>query len=832
MAHVRNLSRVVPGFDPGGLLTFHLTAAEAADAAPEARTASRERWTSALEGIPGVTSVGFANQLPLAGCCLTVTAYAEGRPADLDAVQRTSFMAVSPGYFRTMRLPLRSGRFLDERDARGDVQVAVVNDAAASAYWPGRSPVGAFVRLGTPDGTRFQVVGVVGNVRNDSLGKPTVPEVYLASAIVRINPLRFVVRSTLPPGTLIPAVRQAIQGVDPAQPIHAVAMMGDIARGSLSFERVALFMVTFFALAALMMAMLGIYGVVSYSVRRGTVEIGTRMALGAVGRDLLMLIVGRGLRMTAYGAVLGGAAVIAAAWILIRAFEIRDLGVLPFVSSTAVVALVAAGASFIPAWRATQVSPMVAIRNEPESMWRSARDRLRRAVAELSRAVSSSADAPRMTAADIVTEFVAAARGAASFPDAFHRALATLCDKLETTTGVLLERDEGAGVSRTGRYRCIAAVPDSTDWSVPAGGFLANRLQSYSYPLPFTSSDLDSWIRWARESNPRHVAELEDLRRLGAGIAVGLRARGEILGLLLLGRPSGRAAYTDGERDALRHSGEQLTLMIENARLTARVVEQEKLRRDLALAAEVQKRLLPDEPPERTTAALAAISLPARSIGGDYYDFLDLGDHRIGIALADIAGKGIAAALIMAVVQASLRIVASDGTASLPELAARMNDLLHRSTRANSYATFFYAQLDEDSGQLRYVNAGHNPPYLIRSVDARGGDATGITAGEAADIQELSVGGTVIGLFPDMSYQEGAVHLRSGDVLVAFTDGVTEALNAADQEFGEERLKALLRTVVHLPAPEISARLTQALRTWIEDTAQYDDLTFVVMKVM
>jgi sigma-B regulation protein RsbU (phosphoserine phosphatase) len=180
----------------------------------------------------------------------------------------------------------------------------------------------------------------------------------------------------------------------------------------------------------------------------------------------------------------------------------------------------------------------------------------------------------------------------------------------------------------------------------------------------------------------------------------------------------------------------------------------------------------------------------------------------------------------MAVVRTSLRIVASERPASLPELAARMNDLLHRSTRANSYATFFYAQLDEESRELRYVNAGHNPPYLVRINRPANGPSEG-----SVEIQELKTGGTVIGLFPGMAYEEGSVRLQTGDVLVAFTDGVTEALNAADEEFGEERLKAVLGNLLHLPAPEISARLTQELRGWIDDAPQHDDLTFVVMKV-
>ena len=109
------------------------------------------------------------------------------------------------------------------------------------------------------------------------------------------------------------------------------------------------------------------------------------------------------------------------------------------------------------------------------------------------------------------------------------------------------------------------------------------------------------------------------------------------------------------------------------------------------------------------------MSVPARSIGGDYYDFIQVGDQRIGIALADVSGKGVAAALIMSVVQASLRIIASDGDISLPRLAARMNEFLYRTTPGNKYATFFYAQVDGDRRQLRYVNAGHNPPYLVRA---------------------------------------------------------------------------------------------------------------------
>jgi sigma-B regulation protein RsbU (phosphoserine phosphatase) len=311
---------------------------------------------------------------------------------------------------------------------------------------------------------------------------------------------------------------------------------------------------------------------------------------------------------------------------------------------------------------------------------------------------------------------------------------------------------------------------------------------------------------------------------------VPLRTRREILGVLLLGGPFDsrplaqggrpqRADFSAREKQVLRACADQFALMIENARLTDRVVEQETLRRDIALASDVQRRLLPDAPPRAACADFAALSVAARRIGGDYYDFVELGDGRIGIALADVSGKGVPAALIMSVVQASLRIISSGGDAAPPRLLALINQFVYRSTPASKYATFFYAQFDEHRRQLRYVNAGHNPPYLLRAGSA------------PCQIEELTVGGTVVGMFPETEYEEATVELFPGDVLLIFTDGVPEAHDPEDQEFGEERLKALLRQTAHLPAGEISARIAAEMNNWIRDAEQYDDFTFIVTKV-
>lgn len=359
-----------------------------------------------------------------------------------------------------------------------------------------------------------------------------------------------------------------------------------------------------------------------------------------------------------------------------------------------------------------------------------------------------------------------------------------------------------------------------------SNGFLLNRLKFHTSPLPFDRGDIDTWLRWARESRPTHLSEIQALEQTGARLAVSLRTTHETRAVLLLGPPADGHAYTAAERQMIRFCAPQLALLLENARLTDRIVEQEKLRRDLALAAEVQKRLLPDGAPADGMVSLAAVSLPARSVGGDYYDFLDHGDRRMGIALADVAGKGVAAALLMSVVQASLRVLAADRDIPLPELAARLNHFLHRSTQSNSYATFFYAQIDEPRRQLHYVNAGHNPPYLLRfPTDAR----PETMRGEA--IEELSTGGTVLGLFPQSRYEQATIDLRAGDVLIAYTDGVTEALSPADEEFGEARLKETVGASLALTAEEIAARLAGVLKEWIKDRAQHDDLTFIVMRV-
>jgi putative ABC transport system permease protein len=673
LSQLEHLNRVWPGFDPNDLIAFQLTTTGPHSMNAKESFAYESRFLRALEAIPGVSSAAVANQLPLEGCCITTTLFAEGRAPTSDFDRSIAFVVVSPEYFQTMRIPLEKGRFLSEHDTNENPISILIDEATAKRFWPDRDPIGAFARLGAPEGDRAQVIGIAGNVRDNGLDTATRPELYLLNALTLMNPMQFVVRSSLPPSSLIPAIRRAVRDADPRQPIYKLRTMKQVESESLSFQHISSTVVGFFACAALLMASLGVYGVTSCSVRQRIVEMGTRMALGGTGRDLLRLILGSGLRMAGSGIGFGALAVMFATWLVARTFHPHDIAVLPYIYSVAIVAALAMFASLFPAWRAASLSPMVAIRGDG-----------RRYESVVSPA--SEEDRPAGFEPALLTEFIDASRRADSFSEALSMALATLQAKIQAQSAMLLESISG------GEYGCVAAVSENqVACSIPSNGFLINRLKFYRAALAFTPGDLESSLRWAAEQKPRHVAEIEMLRERDIRLAIALRTKNEILGLLLFGPPMHRETFTSSDKQLLATCADQFALMIENARLTERVVEQEKLRRDVALAAEVQRRLLPRESPETAATSVGAFTLPVRSVGGDYYDFLNVGDHRIGIALADVAGKGVAAALIMAVVHAWLRVLASEANISLPELTAKMNRFLHGSTGSSSYATFFYA---------------------------------------------------------------------------------------------------------------------------------------------
>jgi len=358
--------------------------------------------------------------------------------------------------------------------------------------------------------------------------------------------------------------------------------------------------------------------------------------------------------------------------------------------------------------------------------------------------------------------------------------------------------------------------------------FMVRRLRSLSAPLVVEPAELETWTRAlsaaTTDLRTARGQERETLQRIAAHLLVQVKTKDQLIGILSLGLRRGQFRYSEADKEVLMSVAAQLALVIENSRLAERMVAEERLRRELALAWEVQRRLLPSRAPESVAVELAGFCEPARGVGGDYYDFIVLDDQQLGIAIADVAGKGMPAALLMSTMQATLRSLAvrnglhSHANGSLPGMVTTLNRLLFESTGGSNYVTFFYAQFDPVTRQLTYVNAGHNPPFFMR-------------ARETNDFQHLSSGGLIVGIFEHCSYEQETIQMESGDVLFAFTDGLTEAMDLSGEEFGEARVKETLAAHVRLSVSEIRAGIETRVKQWCAGAPQYDDMTFVVMKV-
>jgi phosphoserine phosphatase RsbU/P len=295
----------------------------------------------------------------------------------------------------------------------------------------------------------------------------------------------------------------------------------------------------------------------------------------------------------------------------------------------------------------------------------------------------------------------------------------------------------------------------------------------------------------------------------------------KMLGIISLGSKRSELPYTKADLQLLSALASQTGLALENAHLTEsirrEIASRERLDRELEIARDVQQRLFPQKLPLVRGLDFCGYCRPALGVGGDYYDFIHLASGSLGIAVGDVSGKGIAAALMMASLQASLRGQTIKPCETLSEMIQHINGLVYEASATNRYATFFYAQYDPTSRKLRYVNAGHNPPMLRRKK------------GDGYEFIRLEEGGTVIGLFPDFPYKEAEIEMFPGDVLVAYTDGISEALNDAEEEFDEVRLMEAIRTCPDRSAANISSYILEHVDAFTAGAPQHDDMTIVVV---
>ncbi len=361
------LQRVDPGFNPSGVLTMSLTLPEYKYVDADERLRFADRALERIEGLPGVHSVGIVNVLPFSTYDRGTRMLVEGAPvAEPGREPSVSYRVASPGYVETLRIPLAEGRLFDTRDRADGMPVALVNRTLARRFLSAESPIGRRVRLGrAEDAPWIAIVGVIGDVHHSRLTEVPDPEIYVPLAQAAPAMMMLAVRTDARPEDLVGPVRAAIQTVDTAQPVYHIKTMDQLLGDSMLPRSTSAALMLLFSALALALAVVGVYGVVAYSVSQQTMAFGLRLALGATPRDVLALVLRHGFLMVSTGVVLGAAGALAASRLLggiLYGVSPAD----PLTYATVIGLLTGAGllACLVPAWRASRVQPLNALRVE------------------------------------------------------------------------------------------------------------------------------------------------------------------------------------------------------------------------------------------------------------------------------------------------------------------------------------------------------------------------------------------------------------------------------------------------------------------------------------
>jgi sigma-B regulation protein RsbU (phosphoserine phosphatase) len=319
-------------------------------------------------------------------------------------------------------------------------------------------------------------------------------------------------------------------------------------------------------------------------------------------------------------------------------------------------------------------------------------------------------------------------------------------------------------------------------------------------------------------ADPRFESEV-DLRlgfRTRSLLCLPIRNKdGETIGVLqLLNKKSG--PFTHADEGMLRAISDHVALALENAQLHREMIHKQRMERDLALARSIQVGLLPERPPELDGFDIAVSHRPSLEAGGDYYDFIPLAPDTILTVVADVEGKGVGSAMVMANLQATLHALLAH-LHSLERLVESLNDMILADTRGQKFMTMFIGLLDQPHRTLHYVNAGHVPPAVVRADGS---------------VEYLREGGMVVGLFPSVHYDRGHVRLNTGDIVVSCTDGITEAMDQESEEFGQPRLVDLCVRERAKPAQEIVDIVLKEVDLFSRGGTHEDDRVIMILKVV
>jgi sigma-B regulation protein RsbU (phosphoserine phosphatase) len=380
----------------------------------------------------------------------------------------------------------------------------------------------------------------------------------------------------------------------------------------------------------------------------------------------------------------------------------------------------------------------------------------------------------------------------------------------------VLEVERAALFARVGRDQTLhlADTRGFGEGEIPLGAFQPSRSlaawwRELGGPVPLEETSLPHRL----ESLPD--AERSLLRSLAPGVLVVLPGEREIEGILALGPKRSGDAYRAADLELLATIGDQAGTALLGTQLRDEALEKRRLEEELAVARRIQSSLLPARLPVREGLELAAMTRPCRQVGGDFYDFLDLGSEGLALAVADVSGKGVPAALILSNLQATLRAEAGPGRSPLP-VVRRINQRLCGDLQPGSFASLLFGHLDVAGGTFRYVNAGHPAGLLLRN---------------GGELSRLNEGGILLGVEAQARYDVGVAPFEPGDLLLLYSDGVTDVLNAEEEEFGAERLERILPSIAHLPVQGILEAIVGQVEQFVGGNLP-DDLTILVARAL
>ena len=390
-----------------------------------------------------------------------------------------------------------------------------------------------------------------------------------------------------------------------------------------------------------------------------------------------------------------------------------------------------------------------------------------------------------------------------SLEDTLKMTIDLVFQAIPAERGFLFLKENGDLTCKIARGASEAALPTASQ--VQLSRSITNKVLSEG------ASVLTSDAMHDPRFQAQHSVVLSQIRSV---MAVPLASGEEIFGMVYVDNPFNNR-FKEEDLKVLTTIASVASIKIENDRLLDERLEKRRMEEELKVASEIQMRLQPFAPPKLDGWDMTGVSFPCREIGGDYYDFIHRKrDSHLIVAVGDVSGKGTGAALLMSSLHAAVR-AQSQTRASISEVMGEINGYIFENSPSNKFLTLFYGELDPQTGVLTYSNGGHNAPMLVRT---------------SSDLERLDKGGLPIGMMQGVSYQEASITFERGDVLVIYSDGITESINEREEEFDEDRLIEVVKNNLGRSASGIRDRIDEALSRFVGTTAPVDDMTLMIIK--